>query len=707
MDTAHTLAAKLKKKMEGAHVVTEAVGSWAKKVKTAAASQAKKAGSRRVTYEDPSGRRFRVKRLLSDAGRFGEIYEAEEVGAQQSPGKAVAVKVMPFTSDTRRSIQREAKIHKILSGHPHIVKLESAFNLEHPKDHTKQAIFVLEFCNGGSLLDVINKRIRFPLGEAEVLLIFLQVCEAVGHMHSCDPPVAHRDIKIENVLLCVDESSGASTWKLCDFGSATTVVSVAATEADRQRIGTDIDRNTTMAYRPPEMIDLFRKQLICEKVDDWALGCLLFKMAFARDAFDEGPLQILNLKFTFPKDSRFSPQFHDLIRFILNPDPVARPHVGAIAARAAVIAGVKNPLESFRPYQHPASAAAQREPEPDELPNQQGVVPPAVAARSPSPVGSSEAGAPSATAAASLQRRDLFGMLDWSADSAAPAESQPAETDQAEECFECPPESPESTPPPLKPPAPPVPILLPPAPITEDFFAGFSDTGTPTPQTTPSAQPTLPTTPVLAPHPAAAPTPSTAATALRPPSRGAGDKPSAPRSLFSFSKPAAALVPAQAPAPVPAATTPTAPSAFFDDSDWTIAAEARAAEGGDEGKKPELPACGDPVEPASQTTQPAAPAPRIVVPATSTQPPQKQPAFVVTSSSTSMLEWSDPVEAPPVSATTSTKPAPKHHIPPTRPPPLNPAQRGALKPPTTAATAPTESNLLSFSKPVVTPTPKK
>ena len=200
MDTAQALAAKIKKGIERTHV-SETVGTWAKKgiksVKTAA-SQAR-TGARRLTYEDNSGRRFRVKRLLSDAGRFGEIFEAEEVGVQ--PTKTVAVKIMPFTGDTRRAIQREAKIHKILSGHPHIVKLESAFNLEHPKDHTKQAIFVLEFCNGGSLLDQINKRIRLPPGEAEVLPIFLQVCEAIGHILACDPPIDHRDIKLENVLL--------------------------------------------------------------------------------------------------------------------------------------------------------------------------------------------------------------------------------------------------------------------------------------------------------------------------------------------------------------------------------------------------------------------------------------------------------------------------------------------------------------------------
>lgn len=41
-------------------------------------------------------------------------------------------------------------------------------------------------------------------------------------MHSLNPPMAHRDIKIENVLYSgkyqiINFSDG--TWKLCDFGS--------------------------------------------------------------------------------------------------------------------------------------------------------------------------------------------------------------------------------------------------------------------------------------------------------------------------------------------------------------------------------------------------------------------------------------------------------------------------------------------------------
>lgn len=52
---------------------------------------------------------------------------------------------------------------------------------------------------------------------------------------------------------------------------------------DRQAIGVlqdQIDRYTTMMYRPPEMVDFYQQYIISEKVDIWMLGCILFTLMF-------------------------------------------------------------------------------------------------------------------------------------------------------------------------------------------------------------------------------------------------------------------------------------------------------------------------------------------------------------------------------------------------------------------------------------------
>eukprot|EP00026_Physarum_polycephalum_P001022 Phypoly_transcript_01023.p1 GENE.Phypoly_transcript_01023~~Phypoly_transcript_01023.p1 ORF type:complete len:1007 (+),score=234.56 Phypoly_transcript_01023:451-3021(+) len=136
--------------------------------------------------------------------------------------------------------------------------------------------------------------------------------------------MAHRDLKVENVLL--DEHTGV--FKLCDFGSVTTKVIRPSNKHEISAAEEEIQKHTTLQYRAPEMIDLYQHRLISEKVDIWALGCVLYKLAFYTTPFeDAGTLQILNVDYTIPADSKYSPNLHNLIRKMLNADPDARPDI--------------------------------------------------------------------------------------------------------------------------------------------------------------------------------------------------------------------------------------------------------------------------------------------------------------------------------------------------------------------------------------------
>src|SRR5690606_3552478 len=130
------------------------------------------------------------------------------------------------------------------------------------KPQGQVAVVVTEYCPGGSVLDLMNRRGPGKLEESEIFTIFRQTCEAVMKMHSQSPPIAHRDLKVENILL---DSSGVC--KLCDFGSATTKTYQPSSAQERAIAEEDITKNTTITCRSPEMVDLYRKQLINEKVD--------------------------------------------------------------------------------------------------------------------------------------------------------------------------------------------------------------------------------------------------------------------------------------------------------------------------------------------------------------------------------------------------------------------------------------------------------
>lgn len=173
-----------------------------------------------------------------------------------------------------------------------------------------EVLIATEYCPGGTLSDVVYKREQ-PLHARQVVSTFRQCCQAVEHLHLLDPPLIHRDIKLENFLLAADH-----VVKLCDFGSATTraVDPSNLPFAQLRTLEDEMERHTTPQNRSPEMLDLHKGHVVDTKVDMWALGCLLFALCYRVHPFqDAAKLQILNAGYKLPKDTDYV-VFHDLIR---------------------------------------------------------------------------------------------------------------------------------------------------------------------------------------------------------------------------------------------------------------------------------------------------------------------------------------------------------------------------------------------------------
>ncbi|RKO84296.1 kinase-like domain-containing protein, partial [Blyttiomyces helicus] len=220
---------------------------------------------------------------------------------------------------------------KQLNGHKNIVTYmdSSIATLRHGGF---EVFILMEYCTGGHLVEFLNTRLTSRLTEPEILTIFSDICEAVAHMHYHSPPIIHRDIKVENVLISTSPSSSPSpfapaslasvegalpTYKLCDFGSATTrIVPSSAPMSAREILAMEeeIGRFTTLQYRAPEICDLYQKKGISEKIDIWALGILLFKLCFFTTPFeDSGKLAIINVRYTMPTYPAYSKSLLGLI----------------------------------------------------------------------------------------------------------------------------------------------------------------------------------------------------------------------------------------------------------------------------------------------------------------------------------------------------------------------------------------------------------
>uniref|UniRef100_A0A7N8X9U3 Cyclin-G-associated kinase n=1 Tax=Mastacembelus armatus TaxID=205130 RepID=A0A7N8X9U3_9TELE len=283
--------------------------------------------------------KLRIKRVIAEGG-FAFVYEAQDV----TSGKDYALKrLLSNEEEKNKEIIQEVCFMKKLSGHPNMVQFCSAASISKEESDTGQAEFLIltELCKG-QLVDFI-KRVeqRAPLSCDTVLKIFYQTCRAVQHMHKQKPPIIHRDLKIENLLI-----SNQGTIKLCDFGSATTVShypDYSWSAQKRSMVEDEITRNTTPAYRTPEMIDLYSNFPINEKQDIWALGCILYLLCFKQHPFEEGAkLQIVNGKYSIPQNDVKYTVYHDLIRSMLKVNPEERLSITELVNQLQEIAAARN-----------------------------------------------------------------------------------------------------------------------------------------------------------------------------------------------------------------------------------------------------------------------------------------------------------------------------------------------------------------------------
>src|SRR5688572_8588608 len=63
---------------------------------------------------------------------------------------------------------------------------------------------ILEYVNGGSLASYLKEH---RLTNREILKVSRNIAECVKQLHSLSPPILHRDIHLENILVHVDPAS--------------------------------------------------------------------------------------------------------------------------------------------------------------------------------------------------------------------------------------------------------------------------------------------------------------------------------------------------------------------------------------------------------------------------------------------------------------------------------------------------------------------
>jgi len=212
---------------------------------------------------------------------------ATELVSPHSAPAAIAPTMPEAPQEVFNMLDHEISIWQALQ-HPNIVQLIEVIDTE------ESTFVVCESCRGGSLLDALQKH-KMGLDETLAWRWFRQVVDGMLYLHTIKL-VAHRDLKLENILLTWSSDASDAGVKIGDFGLS-------------EHVGARLDKtgkNETIAggslpYCAPELLK--REQhgggsVARPEPDCWALGVILYALLTGSLPFHDEFAPRLQLKIT-------------------------------------------------------------------------------------------------------------------------------------------------------------------------------------------------------------------------------------------------------------------------------------------------------------------------------------------------------------------------------------------------------------------------
>ena len=262
---------------------------------------------------------YRLEKKL-DEGGYGTIFIANDNRKKMK----VACKWMDLgtcTNDPRMlDTHNELTVLEQVR-HPYIIKVLCHFIVQ--ADGINNMYIFMELAGGGNLYKYLQKQ-GLPNEELSGKY-FAQILCGINHMHGYG--IAHRDIKLQNVLLVENARSisGDFLMRVSDFGLSTTV--------KKDTYGNVQLNNTTCGtplFMAPELID--RKPYDAYQVDVWALGISLYLILTLDVPFNfrqNLPNVVTDMKakkweWSDQMLSKPSPLLDSLMKSMLEPEPSQR-----------------------------------------------------------------------------------------------------------------------------------------------------------------------------------------------------------------------------------------------------------------------------------------------------------------------------------------------------------------------------------------------
>ena len=215
-------------------------------------------------------------KILSQLGEGGmaKVYLAHDNKFDANVAVKILNKEFAHNENIRKRFLAEAK-NMFRMSHPNIIKVTDLI------EEGDTVAFVMEYIEGETLKDYLERKGK--LSDEEIKLIFSQMLEAVGYVHSQN--LVHRDIKPSNFIL---DKKGKV--KLLDFGIAK---QTDVSSAEYTQTGTGMQMGTPM-YMSPEQIT--ETKSVTAQSDIYSLGVLLWQMVMGQKPYDTKTLSTFQLQ---------------------------------------------------------------------------------------------------------------------------------------------------------------------------------------------------------------------------------------------------------------------------------------------------------------------------------------------------------------------------------------------------------------------------
>ena len=206
---------------------------------------------------------YEIDRFLGE-GAFAEVYRVKHkfLGRQ-------ALKIFKSPSTSSKEIEEKLSEAIILSriGHPNIIRVFDAGVVE--TNIGNCGYFTMEYVAGGSLDSFWRSFGPKFVPISDAVDITKQICMGLSVAHSEKPPIIHRDIKPQNLLIGYD--SNGLRVRIADFGLAKKVNQLTLLASARG----------TPAFKPPECL----YNIDSCAADVWAIGVTLYLLLTDRLPF--------------------------------------------------------------------------------------------------------------------------------------------------------------------------------------------------------------------------------------------------------------------------------------------------------------------------------------------------------------------------------------------------------------------------------------